>query len=88
MKEDQTIKDKLRSYIISEFLPGESPENLQDDTPMRTSGILDSMAALRLVSFVENEFGIELQSHETDVETFDCIADIAALVQQKKAAKV
>lgn len=78
------IKDALRSYILAEYLPGESPANLTDQTPLRTSGILDSMATLGLVSFVEKTFGVMLDAHETGIEHFDRIEDIAALVARKK----
>ena len=78
-------KEIIRQYILSTYLPGESAENLRDDTPLRTSGVLDSLATLGLVSFVEREFGIELEAHETGIDTFDRIEDIAALVARKKA---
>ena len=78
------IKEEIRQYILSEFLPGEKPSNLQDDTPLRTSGILDSVSTLRVVSFVEERYGIEVEAHEAGVENFDNIAAIAAFVQSKK----
>jgi acyl carrier protein len=78
-------KEIIRQHILSTYLPGESAENLRDDTPLRTSGVLDSLATLGLVSFVEGEFGIELEAHETGIDTFDRIEDIAALVARKKA---
>jgi acyl carrier protein len=79
----ETMKEEIRQYILSEFLPGEKPSNLRDDTPLRTSGILDSVATLRLVSFVEERYGIEVEAHEAGVENFDRIDAIAALVQSK-----
>jgi acyl carrier protein len=79
------IKETIRSFIVSEYLPGESPANLKDDTPLRTSGILDSVATLALVSYVEQQFGIEIDAHETGIEQFDRIEDIAALVARKQA---
>jgi acyl carrier protein len=83
-----SIKETIRSYILNEYLPGESPANLTDDTPLRTSGILDSVATLNLVSFVEQTFGVMIDAHETGVENFDRIEDIAALVARKKNAAV
>jgi acyl carrier protein len=79
------VKETLRQFIVKTYLPGESVENLQDDTPLRTSGVLDSLATLGLVSFVEKEFGIELEAHETGIETFDTVGGIADLVVQKRA---
>ena len=80
------VKDTIRDYILREYLPGESSANLTDETPLRTSGILDSMATLNLVTFLEESFGITIDAHETGIDQFDRIADIAALVAQKKGA--
>jgi acyl carrier protein len=80
------LKEEIRQYILSEFLPGEKASNLRDDTPLRTSGILDSVATLRLVSFIEEHYGIELEAHETGVENFDRIDSIASFVQRKRGA--
>lgn len=85
MKATDNIKDEIRAYILSEFLPGESPRNLKDDTPLRTSGLLDSMATLRLVNFVEERFTIEVEAQEAGGENFDCISAIAAYVERKTA---
>ena len=60
---------------------------VRDDTPLRTSGILDSMALLRLVGLVEEKFGIEVSAYDAGIENFDRIDDIAAFVQRKQAAK-
>ncbi len=77
------LAEELRRYLLAEFLPGESAANLRDDTPLRTGGILDSVSTLKLVSFVEQRFGIEVEAHEAGVEHFDRIADIAALIRRK-----
>jgi acyl carrier protein len=81
-----TMKEEIRQYILSEFLPGEKPANLRDDTPLRTSGILDSVATLRLVTFVEEHYGIEVEAHEAGIENFDSIDSIASFVQSKKGS--
>lgn len=79
------VADTIRSFILKEYLPGELPENLKDDTPLRSTGILDSLATLGLISFLEKEFQIEVEAHETDVDNFDRIQDIAAFVERKRA---
>jgi acyl carrier protein len=83
-----SIKETVRSYILNEYLPGESASNLKDDTPLRTSGILDSVATLSLVSFLEQTYGITIDAHETGIADFDRIEDIAALVARKKSITV
>ena len=77
------INDVVKSYILKEFLPGEDPNELTDSTPLVTGGILDSLATLKLVSFLEEQYGIAVQAHEADVEHLDTVQDIAALVRSK-----
>ena len=83
MTDKNTMKEELRAYIVSEFLPGESTANVKDDTALRTSGVLDSMGLLRLVSYIEERYGIELEAHETGIDNFDNIEAISNLIQRK-----
>ena len=82
----EDVKSTLREHILAEFLPGESPGSLRDDTPLRTSGVLDSLATIKLVDFIEKTYGIEFDPHEIGIENFDSVVDIAALVVRKSAA--
>ena len=78
------VKERIRQFILTRFLPGESAANLTDDTPLRTSGVLDSLATLAVVDFVEKEFSVELEAHETGIETFDSVGAIAKLIVDKR----
>lgn len=77
-----SVKDQVRQFILREFLPGESPDNLRDDTPLTGSGILDSVSTLKLVTFVEDTFGLTVEPHEASSD-FGTIEDVAALVERK-----
>ena len=79
------VKDTIRAFILLHYLPGDTAESLRDDTPLQTSGILDSLATLAVVSFVERQFDVELDFSDTTVERFDCIEDIAACVVRKRS---
>jgi len=78
------IREDIKEFILSEFLPGENPHALTDSTPLITEGILDSLATLKLVSFLEERFGIKIKAHETDVEHLNDIASIVNLVRSKE----
>jgi len=80
----EAIKQKVKNYILQEFLPGESPEALTDDVALVTDGILDSLASLRLVSYLEEEFGIEVAAHEIDADHLDSLDLIARFVLEKR----
>ena len=76
---------QVKKYILDTFLPGENPDELKETTPLISGGILDSIATLKLVMFLEERFGISVEAHEADREHLDTLADIAALVERKRA---
>ncbi len=78
------IKKTVRKFIMEEFLPGEDPNELADSTPLITGGILDSIATLKLVAYLEEEYRIEIAAHEADTENLNTIDSIARLVQSKR----
>jgi acyl carrier protein len=77
------IKDPIKDFIMSEFLPGEDPNELTDGMPLISGGILDSIATLKLVMFMEERFGVTFEAHEVNRELLDTLADIAKLVASK-----
>lgn len=77
------IEQTIRNYILREFLPGEDATQLTDETPLITSGIIDSIRTLKLVSFLEDTFSITFEAHETDADHLNTVTLIAALVQAK-----
>jgi len=83
---EQEIKATIKTFILNEFLPGEDPAALTDATPLMTTGILDSIAVLKVVSFLENQFGITIEPHEAVVENLNTLSDMATLVMSKKVS--
>jgi acyl carrier protein len=79
------IKNTIREFIVRDYLPGESPASLRDETRLQSSGILDSLMLLGLINFLEREFDIELSVYDTGVESFDRLGDIARLVARKRS---
>jgi acyl carrier protein len=82
----QSIRETVRSYILREFLLGAASEELADDTELLESGIVNSIARLRLRAFLEDEFEVELGGHELGFEHFGTVGRIVALVRSKLGA--
>ena len=53
-------------------------------TPLIELGLLDSIALVRLVSFLEQEFGVAIEWNDITPKAFDTIEKIATLVQSKR----
>jgi acyl carrier protein len=80
------IQATVRQFLLEQFLPGEDPAQLTNDTPLVTGGILDSIATMQLVAYLEETFDIELQAHETSPDHLNTVAAIVRLVEAKQHA--
>ena len=80
---DVVVREAVHGYLISRVLATDDPAALTDETALVTGGILDSIATLQLVVFLEDEFGVSLEAHEVSVDNFDSIAAIVGLVGAK-----
>ena len=78
-------RDVIRQYVIAHHFTGGAAA-LRNDMPLVSSGVLDSLAVLALVSFLERSFAIRFSASEIASETFDRIEDMALLVSRKRAA--
>lgn len=78
------VEYTVKQFVLKEFLPGEDPSELTSSTPLITGGVLDSLATMKLVMFLEERYGIRFAAHEVDPEHLDTVADIARLVAAKK----
>lgn len=81
----QEIIATVKTYILETFLPGEDPNELDETTPLITGGILDSISTVKLVSFLEETYGIEFQAHEMGADHLDTLSKIADTIEAKRA---
>ena len=76
----------IRDFLLNEFLSGEDPCLLTPDTPLITGGVLDSISTLKLVTFLEDRFGIRVEAFEASVDHLDTIHRIARFIAAKQGA--
>ena len=55
------------------------------DTRLIETGVLDSMGLVRLIQFVEQQFGITIPDADVTPDLFNSPADLAAYVAGKQA---
>ena len=79
------VKQKLHTFILSTFLPGEAPETLKDSTQLITSGIIASLSLLELVSFIEEQFLVVLEQQDIGPDRMDSIDLMADLIRDRAA---
>jgi acyl carrier protein len=74
---DDIAVERIRHYIASHN-PALRIEDLRPDVPL--TGIIDSLAVLGLIGFIEPEFSIEVDPSDVTDENFATIGTIAELV--------
>jgi acyl carrier protein len=79
----QAIAREVRSFIMANFLPGESDDQLRDDDLLLEGGVIDSGSVVTLVGYLEDQFGIEVRDEDLFAENFATIQVIAAFVDRK-----
>jgi methoxymalonate biosynthesis acyl carrier protein len=77
------LKDELLRHIREQILVGKAM--LDPDTPLFSSGLLDSLAVLDLTMFVEQKSGIRFALTEISLENLDSVGHILSFVSSKRA---
>jgi len=79
-------KDKLKQFIVSRFMLGQSPNSLDDSISLVNAGIIDSTGIMELVGFLEEEFQVRMDDTELVPENLDSINNIMTYLQNKGMA--
>jgi len=74
--------DKVRDYIIENFLYGEEGK-LTDETSFLGSSIIDSTGVLELVNYLEETFKIKVEDDEIVPENLDSLKNIEKYLKNK-----
>lgn len=77
----EDIKELVLNYVKKEYLEDED-EEITYDTPLISSGYVDSFSMVSLLVFLENKFKIKIPSDKATPEAFDTVNSIVALVNQ------
>ena len=75
---------KIRAFV--EALLGERDDHgaFGDAESLIKAGRLDSLAVVKLVTFLEAEFAVDFDEVEFDPERFDTVEEIVAMVEESR----
>ena len=77
----EEMKDIVLNYVKKEYLEDED-EDISYDTPLISSGYVDSFSMVSLLVFLENKFKIKIPPSKATPEAFDTVNSIVTLVNQ------
>lgn len=70
--------------LLKRVAAGGDPEHLGEEVSLLTSGVIDSLAMVQLVTALESAYGIAILDDELVPEHFDSIRAIARFVDTKR----
>jgi acyl carrier protein len=85
MNNEDAMEDTLIEYIKTEFLRDESATELDAETDLLLSGILDSLGVMRLVGFIEKQFNVAVPPQDVTIENFMTINTLTSYLEKKLA---
>ena len=80
------ITQKIKQFIVDEYMPDVSADDLEADFDLMTSGAIDSLGLLQMVAWLETEFDVVVDDSELGPDSFRTVNDIKAFIEQSKAA--
>ena len=81
------MMEELKNYLTTEIAPDRDRMTLGPDDDLLELGSVDSMAVMKLVAFLEKNFGIEVRDEDIVPENFQSLARMATYVEQRRAGK-
>jgi acyl carrier protein len=72
----------IRAFILKKA-PAPKRKTLNDDSLLLGSGIIDSLAMLDVLAFLEKSFAITISDEELTPENFGSIRSVASFVESK-----
>lgn len=72
---------KLKDYIFEELVFHDEPDNFGEDEDLLEAG-LDSMGIMRLVIFIEEQFGVALPDDELEPENLQTLNRLASWIKR------
>ncbi len=76
------IQAEIRAFVATWFREGRT-DGLEPETPLVTSGIVDSAGVLELVEFLEERFAIRVAEPEISLRNCNTLQALTELVSQK-----
>lgn len=80
MAED--VKKLIIDYVKHEYLDEDSTQEVDEETKLISSGIVDSFSMVSLKMFLEKKFSIKIPDEKATPEAFDSVNNIMKLLAE------
>ena len=78
------LKEKIRTFIEGNLVVFEDEAEFNNSDNIFEMGFVNSLFAMKLVSYIEQEFGIEVDNEDLEISNFSSVDRIAEFIADKK----
>lgn len=76
---NKTIKKKMKTFIKRY-----TKKKISDDLNLFTTGMISSLTAVEMITYIEREFGVTVENKDLDLVNFQSLNAIAEFVTRKQ----
>ena len=77
-------KETLRQFILAKLISNDQDAEIDFETNLLRTGLIDSMALMTLVNFIESEFDVEIPFTDFTVTNFQSVNAMTNYIENKK----
>jgi acyl carrier protein len=78
-----SVKGDIESYIRSEFSTALGHVELEDETQLIETGIVDSLGIMKLLQFIQESYSIRIADDDLRPENFASLMAIASFIDAR-----
>jgi acyl carrier protein len=78
----EEIKKMIIDYVKKEYLDEDSDQEVNENTKLISSGIVDSFSMVSLKMFLEKKFQVKIPDEKATPEAFDSVNNIINLLKE------
>ncbi len=82
MPDDQQLTQTIRDYVAREYAEALGGTSLEDETPLISSGLIDSLSMVSLKVFLEQTYRLHISDKEATAEAFDSVGSLVRLLRR------
>jgi methoxymalonate biosynthesis acyl carrier protein len=80
-------RNDIREFIKENLSIGHDGVEFSDNDNYFALGFVNSLFAMKLVNFVEQKFGVEIENDELDIQNFSTLNNLLDLMNKKLIKK-
>jgi acyl carrier protein len=82
MSNENELRKMVLDYVKAEYIDEDDDTEIGPDSPLISSGIVDSFSMVSLKTFLERKFKISIPDEKASPEAFDSVNKIVKLVKE------